>query len=403
MSGQAVVTGLGVTAPNGIGPHEYWDAVRGGRSGIGPITRFDASGYPVALAGEIPECAAERDLPERLLPQSDRVTRLALVAAEQALRDAAVKPGDVPEYQMGVVTASTSGGLEFGQRELQKLWGSGWRDVSAYMSFAWYYAVHTGQISIQNGMRGPGGVLASEQSGGLDTLAFARRKIRSGTTMMVAGGVDGTLCPYGIAIQTASGELSPCTDPEEAYRPFDAGAGGCVPGEGGAILIVEDRDDARERGAPQIYGAIAGHGAAFDPEPGCADGLYRAARTALDDAGVPAAAVDVVFADAAGRRDLDDGEAAALTRLFGARGVPVTAPKSMTGRLLSGGAALDLATALLSLRDAVIPPTVGTRPGRADDRLDLVVDEPRPAELGTALVLARGRGGFASAAVLTAP
>lgn len=403
MSGQAVVTGIGVTAPNGIGAHDYWDAVRGGRSGIGPITRFDTAGYPVALAGEIPECAAERDLPERLLPQSDRVTRLALVAAGQALRDAAVEPGDVPEYEMGVVTASTSGGLEFGQRELQKLWGSGWRDVSAYMSFAWYYAVHTGQISIQNGMRGPGGVLASEQSGGLDALAFARRKIRSGTTMMAAGGVDGTLCPYGIAIQTASGELSPSTDPGAAYLPFDAGAGGCVPGEGGAILIVEDRDGARERGAPQVYGAVAGHGAAFDPEPGCADGLYRAARTALDDAGAPASAVDAVFADAAGCRDLDDGEAAALTRLFGARAVPVTAPKTMTGRLLSGGAALDLATALLSLRDAVIPPTVGTRPGRADDRLDLVVDEPRPAGLGTVLVLARGRGGFASAAVLTAP
>jgi act minimal PKS chain-length factor (CLF/KS beta) len=241
MSGQAVVTGLGVTAPNGTGVPEYWDAVRDGRSGLGAITRFDASGYPVAVAGEIPECAAERELPERLLPQSDRVTRLALVAADEALRDAAIKPGDVPEYRMGVVTASTSGGLEFGQRELQKLWGSGWRDVSAYMSFAWYYAVHTGQISIHNGMRGPGGVLASEQSGGLDTLAFARRKIRAGTTTMVAGGVDGTLCPYGVAIQTAGRELSPCADPGAAYLPFDAEAGGCVPGEGGAVLIVEDR------------------------------------------------------------------------------------------------------------------------------------------------------------------
>ncbi|RFS81291.1 ketosynthase chain-length factor [Actinomadura spongiicola] len=403
MSGQAVVTGLGVTAPNGIGVHEYWDAVRDGRSGLGAITRFDASGYPVAVAGEIPECPAERELPERLLPQSDRVTRLALVAAGEALGDAAIKPGDVPEYQMGVVTASTSGGLEFGQRELQKLWGSGWRDVSAYMSFAWYYAVHTGQISIHNGMRGPGGVLASEQSGGLDTLAFARRKIRAGTTTMVAGGVDGTLCPYGVAIQTASRELSPCADPASAYLPFDAAAEGCVPGEGGAVLIVEDRAGAEERGAPQIYGVVAGHGAAFDPEPGCADGLRRAALAALDDAGLPPAAVDVVFADAAGRRDLDDAEVAALTRLFAPRAVPVTAPKSMTGRLLSGGAALDLATALLALRHGVIPPTTGTSPGRADDRIDLVVAEPRPAEIGTALVLARGRGGFASAAVLTTP
>lgn len=401
MSRDVVVTGLGVTAPNGVGLDEYWGAVLRGESGLGPLRRFDPSGHGVAVAGEIPVCAAERELPERLLPQSDRTTRLALVAAGEALQDAAVKPGDMPEYAMGVVTASTSGGLEFGQRELQKLWGQGWEHVSAFMSFAWYYAVHTGQISIQNGMRGPGGVLASEQAGGLDVLSFTRRKIRAGTEVMVAGGVDGTLCPYGIAIQASSRELSPRGDPESAYLPFDRDGTGCVPGEGGAIVIAESRDGAEARGAPHVYGAVAGWGAAFDPEPGCADGLLRAARAALADAALPATAVDAVLADAAGRPDLDAAEAAMLAELFGPRGVPVTAPKSMTGRLLSGGAALDIATALLALRDEVIPPTANVRGDRVDDRLDLVAGEPREAGLGTVLVLARGRGGFASAAVLT--
>ncbi|TDD88013.1 beta-ketoacyl synthase N-terminal-like domain-containing protein [Actinomadura rubrisoli] len=403
MTGDVVVTGLGVTAPNGIGADEYWGASLRGEPGIGPITRFDTDGYAVGVAGEIPVCAAEQELPERLMPQSDRTTRLALVAADEALQDAAVKPGDLPEYAMGVVTASTSGGLEFGQRELQKLWGQGWEHVSAYMSFAWYYAVHTGQISIKNGMRGPGGVLASEQAGGVDTLAFARRKIRAGTAVMVAGGVDGTLCPYGLAIQAASGELSARTEPEAAYLPFDRDASGCVPGEGGAILIAESRADAEARGAPRVYGAIAGCGSAFDPEPGCADGLLRAARAALADAGVPADAVDAVFADAAGVPHLDRAEAAMLARLFGPRGVPVTAPKSMTGRLLSGGAALDIATALLSLRDGAIPPTANVDGDRVDERLDLVTGGPRHGRVGTVLVLARGRGGFASAAVLTQP
>jgi minimal PKS chain-length factor (CLF/KS beta) len=402
MTVETVVTGLGVAAPNGVGVEAYWAATLRGKTGLGPITRFDATGYPVAVVGEVPECAAERELPDRLLPQSDRVTRLALVAADEALQDAGLKPEALQEYSFGVVTASTSGGLEFGQRELQKLWSQGWNQVSAYMSFAWYYAVHTGQISIKNGARGPGGVLSSEQAGGLDALAFARRKVRAGTSVMVTGGVDGMICPYGIAIQSASGEVSPCADIHAAYLPFDKHASGHVPGEGGAILIAENRDDAERRGA-RIYGVISGHGAAFDPEPGCADGLYRAARAALADAGLSAQAVDVVFADAAGLGELDDAEVTTLTRLFGPCAVPVTAPKSMTGRLLSGGAALDVATALLVLGNGVIPPTIGVRADLVDERLDLVVGTPRVKRVETAIVLARGHGGFASAAVLTAP
>jgi act minimal PKS chain-length factor (CLF/KS beta) len=401
MSNDTVITGIGVMAPTGQGTEDYWKATLAGESGIAPISRFDPSPYPVRLAGEIRGFDAEKHVSGRLLPQTDHMTRLALAAADFALADAEIDTSTIPDYDRGVATASTSGGLEFGQHELEKLWGKGWEHVSAYMSFAWYYAVNTGQISIRHGMRGPGGVLVTEQTGGLDALGYARRQIHKGTALMVTGGVDGSLCPYGLAIQIASQRLSAEQDPERAYRPFDAEASGYVPGEGGAILTVEKRTDAEARGAPHVYGAIAGYGSAFDPDPNGSGGLLRAARTALADAGLTSAGIDVVFADAAGLTELDRAEADAITELFGPRGVPVAAPKTMTGRLLSGGAALDVAAALLCLRDRCVPPAANVVPDRIDERVDLVAGEPREVAADAVLVLARGYGGFASALVLT--
>ncbi|WP_075737219.1 ketosynthase chain-length factor [Streptomyces acidiscabies] len=403
MSGAVVVTGLGVASPAGLGAREHWDATRAGRNGIGRLTRFDPSGYPAKLAGEIPGFTAEDHLPGRLVPQTDRVTRLALAAADWALADAGVHPGDLDSFDMGVVTASASGGFEFGQNELRKLWGQGSQYVSAYQSFAWFYAVNSGQISIRNGMKGPSGVVVSDQAGGLDAVAQARRQIRKGTRLVVSGGVDASLCPWGWVAQLAGVRLSTSEDPDRAYLPFDQGARGHVPGEGGAILILEDAEAARERGA-HSYGEIAGYGATFDPRLGSGrpPGLRRAVELALADAELQAADVDVVFADAAGTPDLDRAEADALTAVFGPYGVPVSAPKTMTGRLYSGAAPLDLATALLALRDGVIPAAVNVRPA-PDYAIDLVTDGPRAAELRTALVLARGHGGFNSAVVLRKP
>ncbi|MFH9293723.1 ketosynthase chain-length factor [Streptomyces sp. NPDC017520] len=402
MSVSAVVTGLGVLSPNGLGVQDFWAATRGGKGGIGRITRFDASSYPARLAGEIPGFTAEDHLPSRLLPQTDRMTRLALVAADWALEDAGVTTAELPEFDMGVVTASHSGGFEFGQNELRKLWSLGSQHVSAYQSFAWFYAVNSGQISIRNNMKGPSGVVVSDQAGGLDAVAQARRQIRKGTKLIVSGAVDASLCPWGWVAQLAGGRLSTSDEPTRAYRPFDVDAGGHVPGEGGAILIVEDADAARRRGA-RIYGEIAGYGATIDPRPGSGGepGLRRALETALADAGVRPEEIDVVFADAAAVPELDRAEAQALTAVFGPRGVPVTAPKTMTGRLYSGAAPLDLAAAFLAFADGVIPPTVNTDP-LPEYGLDLVLGTPRPAALRTAVVLARGQGGFNSAMVVRA-
>jgi len=198
----------------------------------------------------------------------------------------------------------------------------------------------------------------------------------------------------------STGLLSERTDAERAYLPFDAAACGYLPGEGGAMLLVEDGAAARRRGAP-CYGVIAGHAATFDA-PGCAPGLHRAAELALADAGIDAADVDVVFADAAANPAADRAEAEAIGAVFGPYGVPVTAPKTMTGRLYAGGAALDVAAALLCIRDSVIPPTVHVRDLVTDHQLDLVVGAPRRCVVRTALVLARGHGGFNSALVVRA-
>ncbi|AJF67759.1 ketosynthase chain-length factor [Streptomyces vietnamensis] len=397
-----VVTGLGIASPNGLGTQDYWAATRSGKSGIGRITHFDPSGYPAKLAGEIPGFEASEHLPSRLIPQTDRMTRIALAATDWALADAGVTPEELPEFDMGVVTASASGGFEFGQGELQKLWSQGSQYVSAYQSFAWFYAVNSGQISIRNGMKGPSGVVVSDQAGGIDAVAQARRQIRKGTSLVVSGAVDASICPWGWVAQLASGRLSTSEEPTRAYVPFDRDARGYVPGEGGAILILEDAEAARARGA-RVYGEIAGYGATIDPKPGTGrePGLRKAIELALADAGLAPGEVDVVFADAAADPELDRAEAEAITAVFGPRGVPVTAPKTMTGRLYSGAAPLDLAAAFLAMEDGVIPPTTHIDPSPEYD-LDLVVSQPRSARIRAALVLARGHGGFNSAMVVRA-
>jgi minimal PKS chain-length factor (CLF/KS beta) len=400
MTARAVVTGIGVVSPNGFGVEDYWAATCRGTSGIRRITRFDPQGYPTKLAGEVSGFNAQEHLPSRLIPQTDRMTQLALVSADRALADAGVITAEMPEFGMGVVTASTCGGFEFGQRELQNLWSKGGQYVSAYQSFAWFYAVNTGQISIRHGMRGPSGVVVSDQAGGLDAIAHACRLVRNGSDLILSGGVDASICPWGWVGQLTSGRMSTSEQPERAYLPFDPDAAGHVPGEGGALLIVEDGETARRRGATSIYGEICGYGSTFDPRPGSGRGpsLRKAIEIALETADVSPAEVDVVFADAAAVPELDRIEAEAITDVFGPRNVAVTAPKTMTGRLGSGAAPLDVAAAFLSMRSGLIPPTTNVTLAPEYD-IDLVT-RPRRTSVDAAVVLARGYGGFNSAVVL---
>jgi minimal PKS chain-length factor (CLF/KS beta) len=398
---RAVVTGLGVVAPTGVGTAAWWEATLQGRSGIRAISRFDASRYATRHAGELNGFDPADHIERRLSVQTDRWTWMGLAAAEMAFADAGFDPAAHDPFAMSVITASSSGGNEFGQVEIQKLWGRGPQFVGAYQSIAWFYAATTGQISIRHGMKGHSGVVATEGAGGLDALSQSRRALRRGMDAVVSGGLEAPLCPYALCCQLTNGRMSTA-----AYRPFDERADGYLPGEGGAIVLVEHLESARRRGAP-VLGEIAGYGATHDgrlPAHGDADGtqLARAIRIALDDAGIAAEAIDVVFADGAGSPDADAAEASALHAALGdhAAAVPVTVPKTTVGRTYAGGASLDVAAALLSMRDGRIPPTINVERPLPAHGLRLIRDRSEPADLRTALVVARGYGGFNSALVL---
>jgi 3-oxoacyl-(acyl-carrier-protein) synthase len=405
---RAVVTGLGVVAPNGIGTDKWWQAAKKGTSGIDRIQRFDPSPYPVQLAGEVDGFKADDWIERRLIVQTDHWTHMALAATQMALDDAKFDPAEHDEWSMSAITASSSGGNEFGQREIQNLWGKGPVYVGAYQSIAWFYAATTGQISIKHGLKGPCGVVLAEGAGGLEALQHSRRTIRRGIDTVVSGGLEAPVGPYALTCQLGNRMLSRATDPADAYRPFDARANGYVPGEGGAILLVESLEGAQERGAPQVYGEIVGYGATNDayhwakPAP---DGrqLARAIEIALENADLGPDDVDVVFADAAGSPEADALEATAIKEVFGKRQsqVPITAPKSTVGRLYAGGASLDAAAALLAMRDGTIPPTINLDdPAEACADLDFVTGSARDASVECALVVARGYGGFNGALVL---
>jgi len=403
-SRRAVVTGIGVVAPSGIGAEAHWKCVLAGQHRIGRITLFDPSRYPATLAGEVADFDALQHAENRLVVQTDRWTHLGLAATRLALADAGLPEVADDPYGYAVTLASSSGGNLFGQRELQRLWRGPGRTVGAYQSIAWFYAASVGQLSIRHQFKGPCGVLAAESAGGLDSLAHAVRLVRRGTPVVLAGATECPLSPYALTCQLRSGLLSTCADPERAYRPFDVAASGYVPAEGGAVFVVEEWEHARARGVTG-YAEVAGWGASHDARhtDGSAGGdvgqYARAMGLALERAGVEPSAVDVVVPDALGVPRHDRSEAEALRRVFGPQPPPVTTQKALTGRAHQGGAALDVATALLAMRYGVLPPSAG--PDRPAPGCDLdFVRESGPRRVATALVCARGFDGFNSAVLL---
>ncbi|MFB7032125.1 MULTISPECIES: ketosynthase chain-length factor [unclassified Streptomyces] len=400
---RAVVTGIGVIAPNGLSADTYWKSVQEGIGVLDRITREGCEHLPLKVAGEVRSFDASTLIEDRFLVQTDRFSHYAMAAASLALDDAGLGR-DAPEdpFSIGVVTAAGSGGGEFGQRELQKLWGQGSKFVGPYQSIAWFYAASTGQISIRSGFKGPCGVVASDEAGGLDALAHAARAVRRGTGAVVVGAAEAPLAPYSMVCQLGYPELSTVEEPDRAYRPFTAGASGFVPAEGGAVLVVEDEDRARDRGTP-VRAVVAGHGATFTGASRWAEsreGLARAIRVALDEAGCAPEEIDVVFADALGVPEADRAEALALADALGphAARVPVTAPKTGIGRAYCGAPVLDVAAAVLAMEHGLVPPTPNVFDVCHD--IDLVVSRARPADLRTALVLSRGLMGSNAALVV---
>lgn len=402
-TGRTAVTGMGVVAPNGLELETYWKSVKEGLSVLDRITREGCGHLPLRVAGEVREFEPSGLIEETFLVQTDRFTHFAMAAASAALEDAGLSSMAVDSpYSVGVVTAAGSGGGEFGQRELQKLWGQGSRFVGPYQSIAWFYAASTGQISIRSGFKGPCGVVASDEAGGLDAVAHASRLVRRGIDAVVVGAAEAPLAPYSMVCQLGYPELSTVEDPTTAYRPFTSAACGFVPAEGGAMLVVEDSDSARRRNA-RVRATVAGHAATFTGASRwdrSREGLAHAIRGALAEANCAPEEIDVIFADAMGVADADRAEALAIADTFGSHStrVPVTAPKTGTGRSYCGAPLLDVAAAVLAMEHGQVPPTPNVFDVCHD--IDLVTERARPADLHTALVLSRGLMGSNAALVL---
>ncbi|WP_329439816.1 ketosynthase chain-length factor [Streptomyces sp. NBC_01426] len=402
--GASVITGIGVVAPNGIGIEAFWKATQAGDSVLDRVSRQGCEHLPLRIAGEVRGFDPGTLVEDRFLVQTDRFSHYALGAADLALEDARLAQADYADdaFSVGVVTAAGSGGGEFGQRELQRLWGQGPRYVGPYQSIAWFYAASTGQISIRRGLKGPCGVVCGDEAGGLDAFAHAARAIRQGSRAMLVGATEAPLAPYSVVCQLGYEGLSTDDDPERAYRPFTAKASGFVPAEGGAMFVVEDAESAERRGAT-VRAVVAGHCATFTgphrwEESG--EGLSRAIRGALREADCAPEEIDVVFADALGIPAADTAEAWAITDALGSRAsrVPVTAPKTGTGRAYCAAGTLDVAAAVMALEHGVVPPTPNVFEVCHD--LDVVTGSARPARMRTALVLSRGQMGSNSALVL---
>ncbi|WP_039739816.1 beta-ketoacyl synthase N-terminal-like domain-containing protein, partial [Saccharomonospora halophila] len=242
-----VITGLGVVAPTGPDTDAFWHATLACRSGIARISRFDPDRYPVRYAGQVDTCDPAERLAPHVAAQTDLWTQFVLEATRQALDSAALDPRTLDSFDIGVTTSAGSGGNAFGQREIAALWARGPRHVGPYQSIAWFYAASTGQMSIRHAMRGPCAVVSSESAGGLDAVAHSRRAVRRGCRVQVCGATEAPVTPYALTCQLRSGLLTE-RDSATAVRPFARDASGHVPGEGGAVVVLEDAGHARQRG-----------------------------------------------------------------------------------------------------------------------------------------------------------
>jgi len=405
-----VVTGLGAVTPLGLSVADTWDGLVAGRSGVRPITLFDASDLPVRIAGEVPGFDGEAVMGPKRARRSARFSQLAVAAAREAVADAGLDVADAAE-RVGVIVNSAVGGVPETQAAVEALIAGGPRDVSPTYVPSTIPNMPACEVAIDLGAHGPVSASALACASGNYALLEARRLILAGEAdVILAGGTDAGIAKAMLAGLANMGPLSQRNDePERASRPFDADRDGFVYGEGAVIVVLESAAHARARGA-RVYGSVAGGALTSDafhisaPEP---SGAYaaRAITLALERTGTRPEDVDYICAHGTGTRANDTTETRAIRAAFGdaADRVPASSPKSMVGHLIAAAGSLSVLTCLLAMRDGVIPPTINLETADPDCDLDYVPLHAREAPVRTALVNAFGFGGQNCVVVLRAP
>ena len=398
---RVVVTGLGALAPNGNDLDSFWDALVNGRSGIGPITKFDASEHRAQIAGEIKGFDAEAVLDRKDVRRNDPFTHYAIYVANQATEHGGLDMEAVDAERVGVIWGSGIGGIQTHEEQHTILMDNGPKRVSPFYVPMMISDMAAGMISMVLGAKGPNYATVSACSSAAHALGEAARKIQyAEADVMVAGGSEAACTPISVAGFASAKALSTRNDePERASRPFDAERDGFVLGEGAGAVILEELEHARARGAV-IYGEFKGlgftadayHQTAMAPE---AEGGTRAMRIALQDAGLDPADVGYVNAHGTSTPMGDSQETTAIKTVFAGHTdrLAVSSTKSMTGHLLGAAGAIESIACIMALKHGVLPPTINYENPDPECDLDCVPNEARQAGVDNVLNNSFGFGG----------
>ncbi|HKY34010.1 MAG TPA: beta-ketoacyl-ACP synthase II [Candidatus Polarisedimenticolia bacterium] len=401
MERRVVITGIGLVSPLGIGTRENWEALLAGRSGIGPITRFDASDYPARIAGEVRGFDPAGYSPAKEVKKSDLFIHYALAATGFALEDSGLAITAANAERVGVYIGSGIGGLPSIERQHAELLEKGPRRISPFFIVGLIVNLASGQVSIRYGAKGPNMANSTACSTGTHAVGDSARLIARGDAdAMICGGTEAVITPLAVGGFSAMRALSTRNDdPEGASRPFDKDRDGFVIGEGAGILVLEELRCAQRRGAP-IHAEVAGYGVSADAyhisapsEDG--DGPIRVMRNALADAGAAPEDVDYVNAHGTSTPLGDRIETLAIKKVFGdhARQLAVSSTKSMTGHLLGAAGGLETGITALVVKHGAIPPTINHVTPDPECDLDYVPNERRLAPVRCALNNSFGFGG----------
>lgn len=408
---RVVVTGVGLVSPVGIGTEATWQAILAGRPGVGPITLFDAARYTTRFAGEVKQFDPLQWLDKKDVKKCGRFIQFALAATSMAMEQSGftVTPENAP--RVGVLIGSGIGGFEVIEREHRTLLERGPERVSPFFILSAIVNLAAGQVSVRLGAKGPNSAVATACTTGAHAIGDAFRLIQRGDAdAMICGGTEAAITPLGIAGFAAMRALSTRNDsPESASRPWDVGRDGFVVGEGGGILVIEEREQALARGA-HVLAEIVGYGMSADahhpsapPEDG--EGVRRVMITALADARLEPSQIQYLNAHATSTPLGDRAEAMAIERVFGdhARTLAVSSTKSMTGHLLGGAGALEAGLTVLALRDQMAPPTTNLQQQDEDNRLHLVPNAAIKLSITRAMTNSFGFGGTNACLILAQP
>jgi 3-oxoacyl-[acyl-carrier-protein] synthase II len=396
---RVVVTGIGPVTPVGIGVDAFWAGLTEGRNGIRHIERFDPSGLPVRLAGEVPDFVPTDWMETKEARHTDRFVHFAVAASQLAHEDAG-KP-DLDRERTGVVIATGVGGLEalLAAYDIMQKRGPG--RVSPFMVPSLMANAAAGQVAMRFGVTGPNFAVVTACAAGAHAVGEGYRLIQQGLAdVVLAGGSEGAILPLTVAAFAQMQALTRNPDPETASRPFDAHRDGFVLAEGACVLVLERADLAEARRA-RVYAEVAGYGASADafhitqPEPS-GSGAALAIQRALADAGERSDAVGYINAHGTSTQLNDAAETAAIKAALGedvAHGVPISSTKSMTGHMTGAAGAVEAAAAALAVAEGVIPPTIHYRTADPACDLDYVPNEARRADVRLALSNSFGFGG----------